>query len=87
MCSHCAPYQFVEFGPAFIDINQVELKSATGMSLSQGIKDLWVYQDDQYLGTFPYLAGSHFRNIWMALSKYILVSEIMVSSLVLKYIP
>ena len=53
MCSHCAPYQFVEFGPAFIDINQVELKSATGMSLSQGIKDLWVYQDDQYLGTFP----------------------------------
>lgn len=48
----CSAYQYKDLSPAYINLDRVEVISSNGQKLSHNIREIWLFIDDQYAGTF-----------------------------------
>lgn len=48
----CTSCQYKDLSPAYIHLEQFEVVSPNGQKLRHNIKELWLFIDDQYAGTF-----------------------------------
>lgn len=48
----CERFEFKELNPSFLKVDRIEFNSPSGQKISHNIKDLWLFIDDGYAGTF-----------------------------------
>ncbi len=49
----CTKFQYQTVRPSYVLVNEVTIKGDNGAFTSHNIRDVWIYGDDQYIGTMP----------------------------------